>query len=203
MRQDKGYERNSQIMNSFKRLELSLDSLTIYKDIAQDNTVRNFKNLLHSLALPEINMEEIFLQYFAFYNSLKENNWQDYLVELILCSSNSFAHKAANTNSEEIDSALILRVKRDIEIIQEASKVSSEEIVKFIQNNMVQNSLNNQYEIFSNAIDPKNWPVWENTVKYELKNNSQDAIAIQWLSKEKATLKKEFREQKEWSNIFA
>lgn len=200
MGQENGKEQDIKLMNGFRRLELSMDSMTIFKDVAKDITVRNFKNLLNCLALEETNIEQIFRHYFIFYNSLKENNWQDYLVELILCSSNSFARKAAIADDGEIDGSLRLKAKRDIRIIKEASEVSSEGIIEFVQGRIAEN--NNANEIFTGSIDPKNWPVWENTVKYKLINNSHDAMAVQWLNNKKSALKKEFKAQNDWGNIF-
>ncbi|ADY56023.1 protein of unknown function DUF815 [Syntrophobotulus glycolicus DSM 8271] len=192
---------STQFTDRYKRLELSMNSLTVFMDIAKDPVVKKFKRLLHSLARKKPDQEEILLSYFAFLNSLAENSWRDYLVETLLRTANFFAEAVAEKDVTKISLSLQTKAGRDMEIIQEAAGLSSQEIIEYVKASLAEQFSDRQNQIFEGHIYPENWPVWDNAINCDFQEQSKEAPAMRWLNKEKAALKREFLGASRWSSI--
>lgn len=113
---------------SIQALYQNLLSLLVYREILNDRVGQAFLELLQSLIRSD---SSIALQaYGSWFSALAERNqgWQDYLLDRLLTAENSFSRQ----KSDDLPSALIKAVKRDLQILQSLYCCRSEQICEWV-----------------------------------------------------------------------
>ncbi|KUO66326.1 MAG: hypothetical protein APF84_18020 [Gracilibacter sp. BRH_c7a] len=185
-----------------KKLRLSLDSLTIYDDILNDNIVKTFKELLDTLSSPEVDCERIYREYFKFYKAMIGFNWKEHLIDLIIRSENKLAFTNLLEDKTGLKQRLIDNVQRDLATIEQLSAVQAQDIIDLISASIFSEISSEQQTIFETDLSPSQWPVWENSLSasetdIDTKHSAEKISAVQWLKQKRASLIEEF-EHKNW-----
>ncbi|MCY7275539.1 MAG: ATP-binding protein [Phormidesmis sp. CAN_BIN44] len=115
-------------VTSIQALYQNLLSLLVYREILGDRVGQAFLELLQSLIQGD---SAIALQtYGSWFSALAERNqgWQDYLLDRLLTAENSFSRQ----KSDDLPSALIKAVERDLQILQSLYCCRSEQICEWV-----------------------------------------------------------------------
>ena len=118
---------NTQV-TSIQTLHQNLLSLLVYREVLGDRVGQAFLELLQSLIRAD---SAIALQaYGSWFSALAERGqgWQDYLLDRLLTAENSFSQQ----KSDDLPSALIDAVKRDLQILQSLYKCRSEQVCEWV-----------------------------------------------------------------------
>ena len=118
-------------MNKVNEVKLRLCSLSVFRGILNRSVVRAYYNLL--CAIEE--KPEVFLNlYGSFYSLISERGCSDKLAysltEAALFDENCFTRAAAGGKYDSLPEDVLRAVKRDCQVIIDASKLSADEVLR-------------------------------------------------------------------------
>lgn len=139
-----------------------LSGLSIYRAVANDDTVRTWQELMDSLREADPNL--ILPAYHRFYATAMTRGWSEILVDIILNDNNIFARTAAAQGADRTNPSLKELVTRDLKILQEVAELTGHAIKERCIP-LFREAGDDWNLPLDHPLTPANWPEW-NTETY-------------------------------------
>jgi len=135
---------DTQAIVSFEFLQLQAASLLIYQSVLTDKVGQAFLDLLRSLRqidllqslrhseIDELGCIRAYGNYFKAI-AIRNQTWQDYLINQILTDDNPFSRQAQNTDLADLPPSLIAAAQQDLQALQSLYQCSSDRLSQWVQ----------------------------------------------------------------------
>lgn len=143
--------------NSLQGIALSINGLTLYKNLKKDQLILALQKMLLALTGKEASFPELYQNYHEFCGLAIEHHWPDYLADLILEDENPFTETAVKFGPERISHSLKNLAEMDMAVIQKLGGLTSRRVKEEVNKLFVE-----QKEIWDENLSPDLWPEWEN-----------------------------------------
>lgn len=137
-----------------------LEGLIIFRSLREDPVVKSLQNVLVSLAQDTLDLGQVYINYHTFCALATEENWPEYLWNLVLESDNVFSRQAGFKEWESLDSGLKDLVIHDVKIIQKIASLQPQAL-----QHMVCDRVEKETESGANSGSEwlgrlEQWPMW-------------------------------------------
>lgn len=115
-------------MNKFGELSLRIKSLTIFKEITEDIVIKSFLEMIDDIENKSLSKKiEDYRDFVSLlYNNNKNENFSEYVMNLLICSKNIYIYKVAT--KEHISTLLENCLIHELKTLEDISKVSSSDV---------------------------------------------------------------------------